>query len=216
MNDDQATRLLHRRADEIADTHVPVAEVIAAGSAAQRRSRRANALGGAVVVVLVGGLVVQQASTGGTDSTAERPSIAATESVPSASTPNQDGGPASAERQLDPLTFTLLLGTPRGDRLPSRLRVENNSGDTVTDPACLVFANYSFGVVRATQPGTTLKGRVETRCSGPQRIPNGYSETSKGPTFLLRGFPSGEYLATIDFGNARSDRLSEQFTFGSS
>ena len=35
-------------------------------------------------------------------------------------------------------TFTLLLGDQRRDRLASRIRVENRSGDAVTDPGCRV------------------------------------------------------------------------------
>lgn len=218
MNEEEATRLLNRRAEEVPDSHAPVMEVIAAGHAAQRKKlHRATVAGVALAASVVGGVVVQQVTSDGTAPTSERPSFAETES---SSTAKTGGGSAAPERLLDPLTYTLLLGSPRGDRrgerLTSTIRVENHSGDTVTDPGCLVGANYSFGVVRTTQSDVRLPGRLITYCSGAQGIPDGYSETLHGPTFSLRGLPPGEYLAAIDFGDSRSQRLFAEFTIGSS
>ena len=120
--------------------------------------------------------------------------------------------PGAAQRVLDPLTITLVLGAPHGDRLPSRIRVENQSGHTVTDPGCRVNANYSYGTAPATVPGTTLPWVVTTRCAGAQDLPDGFSESFNGPTFNMRNLPPGEYLAAIDFGDARSERLWAEFT----
>lgn len=78
MNDHEVTRMLNRRADEVPDTHAPVSEVIAAGRATQRKNRhRATAAGVALAASVVGSVVVQQATTGGTGTTGERPSVAA-------------------------------------------------------------------------------------------------------------------------------------------
>lgn len=120
--------------------------------------------------------------------------------------------PHARERLLDPLTLSLVLGTPRRDRLPSRIRVENHSGDTFTDPGCRVASNYSFGVVRATEPDAIVNGMVITRCGVKRDLPDGFSDVFRGPTFRLRGLPPGEYLAVIDYGDARSGRLSDEFT----
>lgn len=80
MNDQEVTRLLNRRADEVPDTHAPVAEVIAAGHAAQRKNRRRyTAAVVALAASVVGGVVVQQATTGGTGTPSERPLVAAPE-----------------------------------------------------------------------------------------------------------------------------------------
>ncbi len=124
------------------------------------------------------------------------------------STGSSPSAQARAERVLDPLTYTLLLGDQRRDRLPFFIRVENRSGDAVTDPGCRVNANYSYGLVPAADPGEALGGRVMTKCAGEQVLPNGYGDIFDGPTFLLAGLPDGKYLATIDFGDARSARLS--------
>lgn len=218
MNEEEATRLLSRRADEVPDTHAPVAEVLAAGHAAQRKNRhRATVAAVALAAAVVGGAVVQQATNSSTAQGSQRPSVAA---PGSRSAPETGGGPAAAERLLDPLTYTFLLGSPRGDRrgerLTSTIRVENHSGASVIDPGCLVSYNYSFGVVRDSQSDARLPGFVMAKCGGPQVIPDGYSETVDGPTFSLRGLPPGEYLAAIDFGDSRSQRLFAEFTIGSS
>lgn len=68
-------------------------------------------------------------------------------------------------------------------------------------------ANYSFGVVPVDQPDATLDGRVETKCTGAQELPAGFTATFEGPTFNIRGLRAGDYIATIDFGDARSKRL---------
>jgi hypothetical protein len=117
---------------------------------------------------------------------------------------------------LDSLTFTLVLGRPNDGRIPSKIRVRNISGDTVTDPGCRVASNYSWGVVPVAKPWATLSRRVMTRCSGSNDLPDGFTHTYKGPTFSLTKGPRGEsstlgpgsYLATIDFGEARTHRLS--------
>lgn len=150
-----------------------------------------------------------------TGCTADAPAATPAQSQSSSANLATEDGPTERERLLDPLTFTFVLGTPHGDRLPSRIRVENRSGDTFTDPGCRVASNYSFGVVRAAEPGATLTGRVMTRCGGKRDLPDGFSETFRGPAFILRDLPPGDYLAVIDYGNARSERLSEEFTIDS-
>ncbi|MCW2822514.1 MAG: hypothetical protein JWR64_2309 [Marmoricola sp.] len=80
MNDEEVTRLLNRRADEVPDTHAPVNEVIAAGRAGQRQNRRRYiAAGVALAACVVGGVVVQRATTGGAGAPGERPVVAAPE-----------------------------------------------------------------------------------------------------------------------------------------
>ena len=118
------------------------------------------------------------------------------------------------ERVLDPLTMTLVLGKPRGDRLPARIRTQNQSGQTVLDPGCRVNANYSFGVVPVSKPGARLTGRMETYCMGKRKIPDGFTQTGD-QQFSLRGLPPGKYLAVIDFGNARTERLKARFNLRS-
>jgi len=79
VNDEEATRLLNRRADDVPDVPAPVTEVIATGRAVQRQNRRVTALGVALAATVVGGLVVQQATIGRTGPTPEVPSVAAPE-----------------------------------------------------------------------------------------------------------------------------------------
>lgn len=121
---------------------------------------------------------------------------------------------------LDGLTYTLVLGTPNDGRITSKIRVRNTSGATVTDPGCRVASNYSWGVVTVAKPWVTLSRRVMTRCLGPQDLPNGFAHTYEGPTFSLTKGPigasrplgQGAYLASIDFGDARTHRLTAKIT----
>lgn len=122
-------------------------------------------------------------------------------------------------RALDPLTLTLVLGTRDGDRVSSRIRVENNSGRLVSDPACQI-SNYHWGVVPVTQPDKPLFRARMTRCGNSRGFPAGFVDTFEGPTFsltegpsfALRSLPPGNYLAAIDFGDARSERLTAKIT----
>ena len=118
--------------------------------------------------------------------------------------------PVAPERVLDPLTMTLVLGKPRGDQLPAKIRIRNRSGQTVIDPGCLI-SNYSFGVVPVSKPGARLDGVVRAYCMGKRRLPDGFSQTQSLVRFSLRGLSPGKYLAVIDFGKARTERLSAEF-----
>lgn len=75
MNDEEATRLLNRRADEVPDSPAPVMEVIAAGRAAHRKNRRMTALGVTLAACLAGGFVVQEATSGGPGLPADEPRV---------------------------------------------------------------------------------------------------------------------------------------------
>lgn len=108
---------------------------------------------------------------------------------------------------LDPLTVTLDLGSPRPDgRIPSSITLVNDSARTVRDSHCAA-SNYSWGLVPVDEPGGELSGRTMTRCAGSRDFPPGFVETTPGPVFDPRDLPAGDYLATIDLGDARGGRL---------
>lgn len=140
----------------------------------------------------------------------------------SPSTPESPTGPeTSAPAQvdgapLDGLTMSLQLGEPRrSDLMPSRIRVQNPTGSTVIDPGCRRFANYTAGVANPADPETFV-GRstsVMTKCGGPEPLPSGYDETQAGPLFHVKGLdPGTTYLAVINFGDARTELFTRQFT----
>lgn len=109
---------------------------------------------------------------------------------------------------FDHLTFTLTLAPPNANGVVrSQLRVQNPTSRTITDPGCRVFANYSFGVVPAEDPDGSLPGMTLTRCMGPQDLPPGYDESLPGPTFDVTNLPPGDYLASMDYRDLRSQRL---------
>jgi hypothetical protein len=173
------------------------------------RSRRwstvltAGLASGAVVVVVASALALA-----GGDSESVNDPTSAPPSNSQASKP-----PLTAvSAVLDPLSYRLVLGTLRPDgEMTSRIRVENHSGAPVTDPGCRWSANFSYGVVPVDQPNAKLYGRVITKCSGAKDLPDGFVGSAGGPTFILRGLPPGAYLAIIDFGDARSERLAKSF-----
>jgi hypothetical protein len=123
---------------------------------------------------------------------------------PGPTTPN----PEPDDALLDPLTYRLTLGRPQRDgSVPSTLTVTNPTGRPVTDPACRHASNYDYGVVALDRPDAPLRGRVITKCGGSVDLPAGYVATYDGPRFETRGLAPGDYLATLDFGDARTDRL---------
>ncbi|MEP7736463.1 hypothetical protein ABKW28_02300 [Nocardioides sp. 31GB23] len=133
-------------------------------------------------------------------------SLATRPSAP-ASTEPTNTSPSDAAL-LDPLAYRLVLAEPQSDgTVASTITVANRSGEPVTDPSCLHNANYNFGLVPLDQPESTLDGLVETKCAGAQELAPGFNTTFEGPTFSIRGLRAGDYLATIDFGDARSERL---------
>jgi len=129
--------------------------------------------------------------------------------------PQGNTGSEVLPHALDKLKMTLVLGKSDSGRISSSIRVENTSGQAVVAPGC-ALNNYSWGVVPANDPHKALSRRAMTRCTSRSQVfPPGYAKTVDGPTFLATRGPAGAqtalrpgtYLATIDFGAARSTRL---------
>lgn len=134
-----------------------------------------------------------------------RPVDPSTPAPPDGGDDEPGGGVAGV---LDALDLTLSLQAPRrGGQIPSVLRVQNPSGTTVTDPGCRSTSNYAYGILPLDSADADLRGRVMTKCVGPQDLPPGYDASMAGPVFEVGDLDPGRYLAAIDFGDARSDRL---------
>ena len=107
--------------------------------------------------------------------------------------------------RFDSLFISLRLRSTtvqQGKTLRSRFIIENNSPDSVVDPAC-VIAEGRYALVPVDQPDSELWVRPLTDCVGPFRMPPGYRDEHDGPNFFARNkygepLPPGEYLAVLD------------------
>lgn len=110
-----------------------------------------------------------------------------------------------APGRFDALSISLRLHSTtvqRGKTLRSRAIIENNSPNTVVDPAC-VIAEGRYALVPVDEPDAELWVRPLTDCGGPFRMPPGYRDEYRGPDFFARTkygdpLPPGDYLAALD------------------
>jgi hypothetical protein len=213
----QAMRQHDRLAPDGAALAEQVLTQVHGGRSVRPRRMPATVTAGLAAASVVAILATSYAIARGIDSDRDRDlsgpadSLSASPSAPASNKPSNTNPSDAAV--LDPLTYRLALGEPQEDgTIASTITVTNRSDELVTDPNCLHNANYSFGVVPVDRPGATLDGRVETKCAGARELPAGFYATFEGPTFSIRGLQAGAYIATIDFGDARSERLMTRLT----
>ncbi|WP_148616129.1 hypothetical protein [Nocardioides rubriscoriae] len=125
-------------------------------------------------------------------------------------------GATTGDRPFDALDMALVLGDPRPDgTIPSRLRVENDTGETVTDPGCHLGAfSAPTGVVAQDDPDGALRnpGPIYLAyCAGPTDLEPGYAATLPGPTYRTADLAPGGYLAVVDYGDLRTSRVGAPF-----
>lgn len=191
----------------------PVDAVIAAGESANRRRRTLISSVAAVTVLLVGGGLVTTQVLGDdrpddtlvADGRADQPPVE-----------DEDGASSTSSRAFDALDMTLTLLEPRPDGLvPSRLRVENNTDSVVVDPGCrLSPLTNASGLVPVGEPESVPLNpgpRILVDCLGPLELPPGYRETFDGPAFRVKSLEAGSYLAVIDYGDLRTERVPAPF-----
>ena len=110
-----------------------------------------------------------------------------------------------APGRFDGLSVTLRLRSTtlrQGRTLRSSAVIENVSGKTVVDPAC-VIAEGRYALVPVDDPDAELWVRPMTDCPGPHRMRPGYRNEYRGPDFFARTkygdpLPPGDYLAVLD------------------
>jgi hypothetical protein len=90
--------------------------------------------------------------------------------------------------------------------------VRNDSGKTVTDPGCLIGSGR-YALVPVNDPGAELWLDPVVDCSGPFRMPDGFTDRYSGPRFPARtkygeALPPGDYIATLQI-EGYSERLTQ-------
>lgn len=89
-----------------------------------------------------------------------------------------------------------------GRVLTAQLHVSNRSGETVTDPGC-VLGSGPFALVPADNPSSELWQQYVIDCSGPFKIPDGYEDEHSSFDFRAstktgEPLPPGEYRAAME------------------
>ncbi|CAN5876906.1 hypothetical protein BH24ACT6_BH24ACT6_18010 [soil metagenome] len=89
-----------------------------------------------------------------------------------------------------------------GRILTAQLHLSNRSGETVTDPGC-VLGSGPFGLVPVDDPNSELWQQYVMDCSGPFEMPDGYDDAHGSFDFAARTkfgepLPPGEYIAALE------------------
>jgi hypothetical protein len=108
-------------------------------------------------------------------------------------------------QRFDALTMTLELdetSVRTGGEVESRLLIENRSGQSVTDPGCLIGAGR-YALVPIDEPDAELWLAPVVDCQGAFAMPDGFEESYSGPTFPATTkfgdpLPPGRYIATLE------------------
>lgn len=111
----------------------------------------------------------------------------------------------AASNGFERLDIELSASEPKvmgGRSLTVRLRIRNDSGETVTDPGC-VLGSGPHGLVPADDRGAELWQQIVIDCSGPMPIPDGFDKEYGEFTFYARTstgdpLPPGKYVAAME------------------
>ncbi len=111
----------------------------------------------------------------------------------------------AASNGFERLDIELSAPEPKvmgGRSLTVRLRIRNDSGETVTDPGC-VLGSGPHGLVPADDRGAELWQQIVIDCSGPMPMPDGFDEEYGEFTFYARTntgdpLPPGKYVAAME------------------
>jgi hypothetical protein len=107
-------------------------------------------------------------------------------------------------QRFDALSITLELdesSVRTGGEVESRLLIENRSGNTITDPGCLIGAGR-YALVPIDEPDAELWLAPVVDCQGAFAMPDGFEESYSGPTFPAATkfgdpLPPGRYIAAL-------------------
>lgn len=116
---------------------------------------------------------------------------------------------------FDDLTITLELSSSSvrsGRQVDSTLKVVNNSGRTITDPACLI-GSARYALVPEDDPGAELWLQPIVDCGGGFKMPDGFVGIYQDRTFPAKSgdgepLPPGRYIAALEI-DGYSERLEQ-------
>lgn len=124
-------------------------------------------------------------------------------------TGTEDGPLPAKTEALGGLSVELIVPTDvvSGEELPTRVRVENRTGEPIVDPAC-ILASGSYALLPADDPKGELWITPTVRCAGPATYEPGSTAEFDGPTFVAwtmtgERLSVGEYLAIWEVDGSR-------------